>query len=174
MKHLENIEDSTEKEMSDVLQGLVGSNTENSERNYQDYTDKIHGLQTFLLAQDQAWHGENHHFAPGVYVREFRCFENTLLVGKTHRHEHMFILLEGKCTVSTEDEVLTLEAPYIGKSPAGVKRALYTNTDIIWVTIHPTDETDVAKLEEWLTVPDDEVREFREKLGLNNIKKIGD
>ncbi|WP_173911046.1 hypothetical protein [Acinetobacter sp. Marseille-Q1618] len=133
----------------------------------QDYTDKIHNLQNLLLNQEQAWHGEIHHFAPGVYTREFRCFENTLLVGKTHRHEHMFILLEGKCTVTTEDKIITLEAPYIGKSPAGVKRALYTHTDIIWVTIHPTNETDVAKIEEWLTVPDDEVREFRKMLGLD-------
>lgn len=131
-----------------------------------DFTDKIHLLQSALLKQEQAWHGEVHHFAPGVYVREFRCFENTLLVGATHRHEHMFILLEGSCTVSTEDGLHILEAPYIGKSPAGVKRALYTHTDIIWLTIHPTDETDIEKIEEWLVVPDSEVREFREQLGL--------
>lgn len=131
-----------------------------------DFTDKIHLLQHALLEQPQAWHGENHHFAPGIYVREFRCFENTLLVGATHRHEHVFILLEGKCTVSTEDGLHTLEAPYIGKSPAGVKRALYTHTDIIWLTVHATEETDVKKIEEWLVVPDSEVREFREQLGL--------
>lgn len=134
-----------------------------------DFTDRMHELQGVLLTQDQAWHGENHHFAPGVYLREFRTFEDTVLVGKTHRHEHLFVLLEGKCTVATEGEAITLEAPYIGKSPAGVKRALHTHTDIIWVTIHATEETDVAKIEEWLVVPDDEVREFRQKMGLDPI-----
>lgn len=171
MNSLENRTDSTKDEMNNVLLDLVNTNTSNPTPNCQDYTDRIHGLQSLLLTQEQAWHGENHHFAPGVYVREFRCFEHTLLVGKTHRHEHMFILLEGKCAVSTESGVTVLEAPYIGRSPAGVKRALYTHTDIIWVTIHPTEETDVAKLEEWLTIPDDEVREFRQKLGLDNIKE---
>lgn len=171
MSNLESSKDSIKDEMSDVLLSLVNTSSSDKQLSYQDYTDKIHGLQSLLLDQEQAWHGENHHFAPGVYVREFRCFENTLLVGKTHRHEHMFILLEGECTVSTEDEVITLTAPYIGKSPAGVKRALYTHTDIIWVTIHPTDETDVAKLEEWLTVPDNEVREFRQKLNLDDAKE---
>lgn len=137
-----------------------------------DFTGRVHGLQEALLTQEQAWHGEIHHFAPGVYLREFRTFENTLLVGKTHRHEHLFVLLEGKCEVATEDGPRILEAPYIGKSPAGVKRALYTHTDIIWITIHATNETDIGKIEEWLVVPDDEVREFRQKMGLDPIVDV--
>lgn len=137
-----------------------------------DFTGRVHSLQDALMNQEQAWHGEIHHFAPGIYLREFRTFENTLLVGKTHRHEHLFVLLEGKCEVATEDGPQILEAPYIGKSPAGVKRALYTHTDIIWITIHATNETDVGKIEEWLVVPDDEVREFRQKMGLDPIVDV--
>ena len=62
-----------------------------------DFTGRVHGLQEALLTQEQAWHGEIHHFAPGVYLREFRTFENTLLVGKTHRHEHRRL---GQCSRS--------------------------------------------------------------------------
>ncbi|WP_457970637.1 hypothetical protein [Acinetobacter calcoaceticus] len=154
-----------------LLMAALASSNMPSQSNA-DFTDRVHGLQNALLQQEQAWHGEIHHFAPGVYLREFRCFENTLLVGKTHRHEHLFVLLEGKCEVATEDGPQLLEAPYIGKSPAGVKRALYTHTDIIWVTIHATDETDVSKIEEWLVVPDEEVRDFRRDMGLDPIVDV--
>lgn len=156
---------------SSLLMAALASSKLPTEANG-DFTDRVHGLQNALLQQEQAWHGEIHHFAPGVYLREFRCFENTLLVGKTHRHEHLFVLLEGKCEVATEDGPQLLEAPYIGKSPSGVKRALYTHTDIIWVTIHATDETDVSKIEEWLVVPDDEVRDFRRDMGLDPIVDV--
>jgi len=152
-----------------LMSALASSNIQQSNG---DFTDRVHGLQNALLQQEQAWHGEIHHFAPGVYLREFRCFENTLLVGKTHRHEHLFVLLEGKCEVATEDGPKFLEAPYIGKSPAGVKRALYTHTDIIWITIHATDETDISKIEEWLVVPDEEVRDFRRDMGLDPIDDV--
>lgn len=157
-------------ESSLLMAALASSNTLSQSGG--DFTDRVHGLQDALLQQEQAWHGEIHHFAPGVYLREFRTFENTLLVGKTHRHEHLFVLLEGKCEVATEDGPQLLEAPYIGKSPAGVKRALYTHTDIIWLTIHATNETDVSKIEEWLVVPDEEVRDFRRDMGLDPIVDV--
>ena len=33
-------------------------------------------------------------------------------------------------------------------SPAGTKRAVYAKTDVVWTTIHLTNETDLEKIEE--------------------------
>jgi hypothetical protein len=33
-------------------------------------------------------------------------------------------------------------------SEPGTKRAVYAETDVVWTTIHPTEETDLEKIEE--------------------------
>lgn len=39
------------------------------------------------------------------------------------------------------------EAPMSFVSEAGVRKVLYIEEDMLWTTVHPTDETDIEKLE---------------------------
>lgn len=94
-----------------------------------------------------------HHFAPGAYARELFVPAGRLVVGKIHKHAHINVLSMGRCTVFTEDGLVELEAPATFVSSPGTKRAVLTHTDIVWTTVHATNETDLAKLEFELIVP---------------------
>ena len=94
-----------------------------------------------------------HHFSKGVYAREFHIKAGEFVVGKIHRHDHMAMLIKGKAKVVSEFGDDIMEAPYIWESKATIKRAVLALEDCIFVTIHPTDETDLDKIEEETIAP---------------------
>jgi quercetin dioxygenase-like cupin family protein len=105
-----------------------------------------------------------HHFSPGVYMREIFIPKGVTLTGKIHKTEHMNILSQGKMKVWTEDGMKTLSASTVIKSKPGIKRVGYALEDSVWITVHPTEETDVVKLEDMLIAKTfDEVLEFSER-----------
>lgn len=95
-----------------------------------------------------------HHFAPGVYLRELFIPKGVCLTGKIHKTEHLNILSQGDLTVWTEDGMKRLKASSVIKSQPGIKRVGYAHEDSIWITVHPTEETDLEKLEELLIAKD--------------------
>lgn len=96
-----------------------------------------------------------HRFAPGVYVRQFDLPEDSLVVGKIHKHEHLNVLVRGVVQVASEFHVETFAAPRVWKSEAGIKRAVFTLEDAQWLTIHPnpTDTEDLDELEREVIAP---------------------
>jgi len=112
-----------------------------------------------------------HHFAPGVYMRQMDAAAGTLVVSKMHRTEHMNILLKGSLTVATEDGIQLMTAPCVLKSMPGTKRIGYFHEDSSWITIHPTSDTDLEKIEQQVIVPDDEIDQFLASLP-NRLKEI--
>ena len=112
-----------------------------------------------------------HHFAPGVYMRQMDAAAGTLVVSKMHRTEHMNILLKGSLTVATEDGIQLMTAPCVLKSMPGTKRIGYFHEDSSWITIHPTSDTDLEKIEQQVIVPDDEIDQFLASLP-NRLKDI--
>lgn len=90
-----------------------------------------------------------HQFAPGVYMRTIFIPAGTVIVGKIHKHSHANVLAQGTVSVMTEGGGLEqLTGPLSMVSPAGCKRAVYAHTDVVWTTIHPTEETDLSKIED--------------------------
>lgn len=89
-----------------------------------------------------------HHFAPGCYVREIFIPAGSLVVGKIHKHAHPNMLMKGRVSVLTEEGPKELEGPLVMVSPPGTKRVVYAHTDVVWVTVHLTDETDLEKIED--------------------------
>ena len=112
-----------------------------------------------------------HHFAPGVYMRQMDAKAGTLVVSKMHRTEHMNILLKGSLTVATENGIELLKAPCVLKSMPGTKRIGYFHEDSSWITVHPTEETDLEKIEQQVIVPEDEIDQFLVSLQ-GNCKEI--
>ena len=112
-----------------------------------------------------------HHFAPGVYMRQMNAKAGTLVVSKMHRTEHMNILLTGSLTVATENGIELLTAPVVLKSMPGTKRIGYFHEDSSWITVHPTGETDLELIEQQVIVPDNEIDQFLASLP-NQCKEI--
>lgn len=117
--------------------------------------EKVQRMEDALLGMPHAHIPEDvhHHFAPGVYMRELRIPKGAVLTGKIHRTDHLNILAKGEISVLTEHGVQRLTAPAVISSSAGIKRAGYAHEDCVWITVHPTHETDLAKLEEQLIAP---------------------
>ncbi len=95
-----------------------------------------------------------HRFAPGVYLREIAMSADSIVIGRVHKTRHFNVLLTGACLIvhadGTQEE---LRAPMTFVSEAGVQKVLYILEDMQWQTIHPTEETDLTKLDELLVEP---------------------
>ena len=136
------------------------------------YIDTVRDVQQQLSSSpDQVEVPVQHHFAPGVYMRQMDAAAGTLVVSKMHRTEHMNILLKGSLTVATENGIELLKAPCVLKSMPGTKRIGYFHEDSSWITVHPTEETDLEKIEQQVIVPDDEIDQFLASLP-NRLKEI--
>lgn len=112
--------------------------------------DKILRLQGEMLAMENIV-GEcevKHIFAPGVYAREMTIPKGIVIIGKIHKHRHVNIISKGSCDVMTEFGKVHIEAPHTFVSEVGTKRAVLALEDVVWTTIHPTNETDLAKIED--------------------------
>ena len=94
-----------------------------------------------------------HHFAPGLYCREMLIPAGVTVIGKIHRHAHFNIVLSGRVAVVTEFGQEIIEAGTRWVSQPGTKRAVTAITDTVWITFHPTEETDLAKIEEHVIAP---------------------
>ena len=89
-----------------------------------------------------------HYFIPGIYVREIWLPAGTLCVSKTHKRDLICILSKGIFRIVSDEFTETIEAPYTFISKKGVKRAVFAFTDVVFTTIHRTDETDLTKIED--------------------------
>jgi len=89
-----------------------------------------------------------HTFADGMYIREIFMPKGILFVTKIHKFTHPYFLLQGDCSVLTEEGIKRIKGPFSGITPAGTKRVIYTHKDTRWITVHATKETDLIKIEE--------------------------
>lgn len=87
-----------------------------------------------------------HHFAPGLYVREFRMGKGTVVLGCKHKEEHMLLLTEGHVRIWTEEGSEYIKAPHMSKSWKGCQRVLYALEDSVLLSFHPTTTTDLDEL----------------------------
>ncbi len=96
-----------------------------------------------------------HRFAPGVYLREIYMPADTVVIGKIHKTEHFNIILAGVVLIVHDDgsrEEIVGPCTFVSK--AGVQKVLYIIEPTFWQTVHVTDETDLARLEEILISKD--------------------
>lgn len=143
-----------------------------------DARDSIMFVEESILNTEGAYVGDSdrcplkHHFTDGIYSREIFIPAGELIVGKIHKHEHPNFLMSGTVLVFTESEgEQVITGPCFMISPAGTKRTLYAETDLVWITVHsnPTNTTDLKVLEEEVIANNFlEYDEFRSK----EIKRV--
>jgi hypothetical protein len=95
-----------------------------------------------------------HEFLEGIYMRTVFMKKGLIVVGKIHKQEHVAIISQGHATVVTEHGVVEMKAPFMFRSPPGVRRALLIHEDMVWTTVHRSDHTDIDSLEEQLIAKD--------------------
>ena len=101
-----------------------------------------------------------HHFAPGLYAREIFIPAGFVIIGKIHKHAHVNTISRGHVVVATEFGKTELKAPATFVSQPGTKRAVVALEDTVWTTYHPTEETDLSKIEEHVIAPSFEAYEM--------------
>lgn len=98
-----------------------------------------------------------HLFGDGTYCRIMHLSAGNLIVGKTHRLDHVVVVLSGEmgvANVTGERRVFSAGSAF--ESAAGSKRAIFAVTDCSMMTVHPnpTNTRDLAEIEAALIEPE--------------------
>lgn len=132
-----------------------------------EFTKRVHELQDVLIQLPSVQHIDppvRHFFGHKTYVREMFAPCGSIIVGKTHRYDHICIVQHGSALIYTEDGSFEVSAPYTFEAKAGAKRIFVALEDFIFQTVHHTETTDLSVIEEDLIVADSEVQKFRNQL----------
>ena len=103
-----------------------------------------------ILAMPQITLPVEHYQVDGVYVRSLFLPAGTLLTGKIHNFENIAILAQGTIRVSNGTDAYVLTAPHIMVDKPGVKRIGYAETDVTFITVHKTANTEIDDIEKEL------------------------
>lgn len=117
-----------------------------------DMIEKLFAIEAVLLQMPQVEVPLRHCFGNKVYVREMTAPKGSILIGKMHKYKQVNIVIKGDISVLTEDGWKRLKSGDMFESPAGIKRAGFTHEDTVWTTICGTEETEVNKAEDELTI----------------------
>ena len=109
--------------------------------------EQIRRLQSEMAKLPQLELPTEHHFANGMYCRKLFRPAGTLIVGKVHKHEHLFILAYGELTIWTETGMRRIGAGTVIESKPGTKRVTLAHEDSLAMTIHRTEFTDLDQIE---------------------------
>ena len=113
-----------------------------------------------------------HYFSDAVYAREMNVPAGMLLMGKIHKKRSMNIISKGEVSILSIDGIIRVRAPYSFVSSPGAKRLILVHEDTTWTTIHGSEETDLAKLEdEFIAKSYDEVEELVAAAEIAQIKE---
>jgi hypothetical protein len=122
--------------------------------NFVPSREQINALQSEMVNMPQAELKTDHYFSGGMYCRRVFRSAGTLIVGKIHKEDHLFMCASGQIMAWTENGMKTLNAGDIVESKAGTKRVTLALTDAIGITIHKTNEKDLEIIEKQLIEPD--------------------
>lgn len=115
---------------------------------------QIERLETAMRQLPQIEIQVKHTFGPGFYARTITIPAGATLTGKVHATEHVFIVSKGELLVVTDDGEQHIRAPFQTVCRPGLKRAGHALTEVECTNVHITDETDLARLEAHLIVPE--------------------
>lgn len=99
----------------------------------------------------------------GMYLRQCCIPAGTAFVGREHKKPHYFICAKGEAQITTETGISLISSGMILMVAPGMKRAGVTTEDTVFITVHRTEETDLAAIEDDIAVFDS-----RARFGLNN------
>ncbi len=128
-------------------------------------------LENEILKYPQVELPLKHEFVDGVYARSMFIPAGTILTGAVHSKDCFSVIRYGELIIYTEDGMKQVKAGDMLPSTAGIKRAGYAieDTYITGFMANPTNETNLDKLWEFYTLPNETLLavETKEKLDEN-------
>jgi hypothetical protein len=131
----------------------------------QDVPAMLDGIESMMLNHEQVDCPTQHHFGPGIYIRESFMPAGTYVMGHAHKCEHTNIMLKGKMAVIVNGEAKVIEGPCIFIGQPGRKFA-YIIEDTIFQNIYATTETDIEKLEDMFV---EKSEDWKDLMGIQQI-----
>ena len=131
----------------------------------QDVSTMLDGIESMMLTAEQVACPTQHHFGPGIYIRESFMPAGTYVMGHSHKCEHMNVMLKGKMAVIVNGEAKVIEGPCIFIGQPGRKFA-YIIEDTIFQNIYATTETDIEKLEDMFV---EKSEDWKDMMGIHQI-----
>jgi hypothetical protein len=121
-------------------------------------------IEDYMLTEKQLDLPVEHIFSGGIYIRQIFNPKGSFIMGKRHRHETCNILLSGELSIFmwTDIPPMRIKGPHIFTSKPNTKKFIYCHEDTIFLTIHPTDETDLEKLEKEFIISEEEYKSLIE------------
>lgn len=129
---------------------------------------RVQRLKRIMRGMPQIELKTDHFFADGMYCRVVERPKGAVIVGKTHKKAHFYIVVKGAVRVTSDEGVRDFSAPAVIVSQPGTQRAVVALEDSVCLTVHRTDNTDLDAIECEL-VKDDGHALFN---SLNQLKAI--
>jgi len=131
--------------------------------------EKLMDLQNIMLEYRCDMPECEHIFTPGVYSRKFEMPAGMVVIGRTHRHQHLIIILSGHAEIVSGEERTQVRGGDMFVSPAGTKRAVLALEDTAFLTVHPNPENieNIEELESEIIEEDDWKPEYHKAVHKN-------
>jgi quercetin dioxygenase-like cupin family protein len=108
-----------------------------------------------------------HYQIDGVYARSMFIPAGTILTGKIHNFESIAILAKGRIRITNGTESYIVSEGHIMVDKPGVKRLGYAETDVVFITVHRTDNIEIEAIEKELVSATFE--EYQQQLLLGDL-----
>ncbi len=121
----------------------------------------LEDIEAEFLKEEQVECPVIHKFIDGYYVREVHMPAGALVIGHFQKFKQLNVFIKGKVMMfNTDGSTSIIEAPMTFMGNPGRKIG-YIIEDVVWQNLFPTDETDVAKLEETYLLKSQTFEEFQ-------------
>lgn len=87
-----------------------------------------------------------HSFGEGTYIRKITMPANMFYLSAIHLVKHPYFVMKGKATVISDKGLEMITAPHHGMTEPGTQRILYIHEESEWITVHPTEKTNVEEV----------------------------
>ena len=88
----------------------------------------------------------HHEFGEGTYIRKIIMPANMFILSAIHLVRHPYFVMRGKATVISDKGLEMITAPHHGMTEPGTQRILYIHEESEWITVHPTEKTDIEEV----------------------------
>lgn len=105
--------------------------------------ERVERLEAILERAPQADCPVQHHFAPGIFLREMVVPAGVIATGAVHKTEHLTIVA-GHCLLTTDDGTQEFCGFHTIHSKPGAKRAIYAISTTVVTTIHPNPDEEAS------------------------------
>lgn len=124
----------------------------------------IRDLEAHLATVPQVDLKTEHTLVDGVYTRTIVVPAGVTLTGAVHKADYT-VVMHGDITVTTDDGPKRLTGHHTFLARAGSKRAGRAHADTWWTTIHRTDKTTLAEIEDELAEESDRLQTRNPAIG---------